>query len=70
MKPNASSISACQGVSGPNAYPALACRLAYSETSSPAISRTARRALVLVLAQSLPPSLLSAGACPPTYRDS
>ena len=33
-----------------------ACRLAYSGTSSPAISRTALRALVLVLAQSLPPS--------------
>ncbi|CNV72457.1 Uncharacterised protein [Mycobacterium tuberculosis] len=57
-------------MSGENACPGLACRLAYSETSSPAISRTARRALVLVLAQSLPPSRLSAGACPPTYRDS
>ncbi|CFR36548.1 Uncharacterised protein [Mycobacterium tuberculosis] len=70
VKPNASSSSACHGVSGENACPGLACRLAYSETSSPAISRTARRALVLVLAQSLPPSRLSAGACPPTYRDS
>ena len=66
VKPNASSISTCHGVSGANACPAEACRLAYSATSSAAISRTARRALVLVLAQSLPPSLLSVGASPPT----
>ena len=64
VNPNASSISACHGVSGPNACPGAACRLAYSDTSSPAISRTARRALVLVLVQSLPPSRLSAGASP------
>ena len=34
VKPNASSISACHGVSGPNAWPGEACRLAYSDTSS------------------------------------
>src|SRR6478609_1973210 len=70
VKPKASSISACHGVSGPNACPGDACRLAYSDTSSLAIARTARRALVLVLAQSLPPSRLSVGASPPTYRES
>ena len=62
VNPNASSISACHGVSGPNAWPGAAWRLAYSATSSLAISRTARRALVLVLVQSLPPSRLSVGA--------
>src|SRR6478609_3873951 len=35
--------------------------------SSPAISLTAFFALPLVLAQSLPPILLSVGASPPTY---
>src|ERR1700732_2235054 len=54
VKPNASSISACHGVSGPNACPAEACRFAYSDTSSPAISLTALRAFVLVLTQSQP----------------
>ena len=28
VNPNASSISACHGVSGPNAWPGAACRLA------------------------------------------
>ena len=66
VKENASSISACHGVSGPNGCPGDAWRLAYSDTSSPAISRTARRALVFVFVQSLPPRRLSVGACPPT----
>ena len=66
VNPKASSISFCHGVSGAKACPGAACRLAYSATSSPAISRTALRALVFVLAQSLPPSLLSAGCSPPT----
>src|SRR4029079_1685822 len=43
VKPNASSISACQGVSGANAWPADACLLAYRDTTSAAHSPTARR---------------------------
>ena len=66
VKGNASSISRCHGVSGPNARPGADCRLAYSWTSSVAISRTALRALRLVFCQSAPPILDSVGASPPT----
>ncbi|SKU98883.1 Uncharacterised protein [Mycobacteroides abscessus subsp. abscessus] len=57
-------------MSGAKACPGAAWRAAYSATSSPAISRTALRALVFVLVQSLPPSRLRPGDSPPTYRDS
>ena len=63
---NASSISCCHGVSGPNACPGAAWRAAYSCTSSPAISRTALRALRFVFAQSEPPSFDRLGISPPT----
>ena len=43
-----------------------AMRAEYRRMSSPAISLTALRALDLVLAQSAPPILLSAGVSPPT----
>jgi len=66
VNPNASSISACHGLSGAKAWPADACRLAYSDTSSEAISRTALRALVFVFAQSLPPRRDNVGDSPPT----
>ena len=63
----ASSISCCHGVSGANAWPGAAWRLAYSSTNSPAISRTAARALRLVDFQSEPPILLKLGFSPPVY---
>ncbi len=63
---NASSSSRCQGVSGPNAKPFVACRAAYSLISSAAISRTALRARLLRLVQSPPPSRSRLGCSPPT----
>ena len=65
-----SSISRCHGESAANAWPGAACRLAYSSTSSPAISRTAARAFFLVFFQSDPPIFDRVGFSPPTYRDS
>ena len=50
---NASSISCCHGVSGPNVYPGVANRCRYSTTNSSAISRTALRTA---------PALLEVGA--------
>ena len=54
---NASSSSRCQGVSGLNAWPAVAIRAEYSRMSSAAISLTAFLARPLVFAQSPPPIL-------------
>ena len=56
VNPNASSNSACHGVSAAKACPGLACRLAYNATSSPAISRTARRANDLAFSASALPA--------------
>ena len=64
---NPSSISACHGVSLPNAWPAALTRFWYSTTSSWAISRTALRTRDLALAKSAPPRRCSVGASPPTY---
>ena len=62
----ASSSSRCHGLSGPNAWPRVACRAAYSLISSAAICLTALRARPLRLAQSAPPSRSSEGCSPPT----
>ena len=64
---NDSSISICHGVSWANAWPVAVTRFWYSTTSSWAISRTADRTRLLVLAKSDPPRRWSVGASPPTY---
>ena len=64
---NASSSSPCHGVSGPKAWPFTVRRTEYRRTSSPAMSRIARRTLPLVRTQSLEPRRCTRGASPPMY---
>ena len=54
---NDASISACQGVSGANAWPCAPARAAYSASSSSARSSTALRTRCLARSHSVPPSL-------------
>ena len=56
------SISACQGVSAPKAWPRAAVRAAYSSRSSSARSSTARLTRCFVRSQSVPPRRLSVGS--------
>ena len=59
------SISACHGLSGPNAWPRASAREAYSARSSSARSSTALRTRCLARSHSVPPSFESAGRSPP-----
>ena len=62
---NDASISICQGVSIPKAWPRAPARAAYSWSSSSASSATALRTRCLDRSHSVPPSLESAGRSPP-----